>query len=173
MKRNSEKFLALITSSQPSLYAYILSLVPNSQQAEDILQETNLVLWRKAGDYTAGTNFLAWACKVAYFNVLSHRRRFCREKLVFSDELLDYLAERQSECIEDLEQRRHALNQCLEKLPDRQRRIIQSRYQPGASVQRMADAAGMTEGALSQFLYRIRGALLHCIQGRLSTEQQR
>lgn len=172
MDRNSEEFLSLITASQASVYAYILSLVPSRQQAEDILQETNLVLWRKAGDYAPDTSFLAWACKVAYFNVLSHRRRFCREKLVFCDELLDYLAERQAECIEDMERRRQALRQCLEKLPDRQRRTIQSRYAPGASVRKMADEAGLTEGALSQFLYRIRGALLNCIQNRLGTEQQ-
>ncbi len=172
MKRDSETFLSLITSSQASLYAYILSLVPHAQQAEDILQETNLVLWRKAADYTAGTSFLAWACKVAYFNVLGHRRRFCREKLVFSDELLDYLAERQAERVEDLESRRDALRKCLEKLPDRQRSIIESRYEPGASVRRMAEEAGMTEGALSQSLSRIRGAILNCIQSRLSTEGQ-
>jgi RNA polymerase sigma-70 factor (ECF subfamily) len=170
MKRDSEQFLGLLTAHQSSLYAYIVSLLPNRQQADDILQETNVVLWRKAEEFRDGSSFLAWACQVAYFNVLSHRRRMSRDKHTFGDELFDYLAERQCERVEATEDRQAALRRCLEKLPPKHRQLIEARYQPGASVRRMADERKTTEGALSQSLYRIRATLLECIKRNLPVE---
>ena len=170
MKRDSEQFLSLLTAHQSSLYAYIVSLLPNRQQADDILQETNVVLWRKGEDFAEGTSFLAWACQVAYFNVLSHRRRMSRDRHTFGDDLFDYLAERQCERVDSLEDRQQALRRCLEKLPPKHRELIESRYQPGASVRRMADQRKTSEGALSQSLYRIRATLLDCIKRHLPVE---
>ena len=170
MKRDTEPFLALLTASQSSLYAYIVSLLPNRQQADDILQETNIVLWRKADEFQEGTSFVAWACQIAYFNVLSHRRRMARDKHTFGDDLFDYLAERQCERIDAVEDRQQALRRCLQKLPPKQRELIEARYQPGASVRRMADERETTEGALSQSLYRIRATLLDCIKRNMPAE---
>ena len=170
MKRDTESFLALLTASQSSLYAYIVSLLPNRQQADDILQETNMVLWRKAEEFQEGTSFIAWACQIAYFNVLSYRRRRSRDRHTFGDDLFDYLAERQCERIDAVEDRQTALKSCLEKLPVKQRELIQARYQPGASVRRMADERQTTEGALSQSLYRIRATLLECIKRNMPAE---
>ena len=79
----------LIALYQPRLHAYILSLVFDPQVAADILQDTNLILWKKAAQFTPGTNFKAWAFRVAYFEVKSHRRKAVRNRLVFNDELLD------------------------------------------------------------------------------------
>ena len=59
------EFIALLTSNQSRLYAYVLSLVGDRQQAQDVMQETNIVLWRKASQFTLGTNFGAWMLKVA------------------------------------------------------------------------------------------------------------
>jgi RNA polymerase sigma-70 factor, ECF subfamily len=168
MKRDSEEFLTLLTASQSSVYAYIASLLPNRQQADDLLQETNMVLWRKAEEFESGTSFVAWACQVAYFNVLSHRRRKSRDRHTFGDDLFDYLAERQCERMDEVEDRQHALRKCLEKLPAKQRELIEARYAPGASVRRLADERQTTEGALSQSLYRIRNTLLECIKRSLN-----
>ena len=170
MKRDSEQFLTLLTTSQSTLYAYIVSLLPNRQQADDILQETNIVLWRKADDFQDGTSFLAWACQVAYFNVLSYRRRRSRDRHTFGDDLFDYLAERQCERVDAVEDRQQALRRCLEKLSPKHRTLIEARYQAGVSVRRMADERQTTEGALSQSLYRIRATLLDCIKRNLPTE---
>ncbi|HEX8912459.1 MAG TPA: sigma-70 family RNA polymerase sigma factor [Humisphaera sp.] len=167
MTDDSEQFVALMTASQPSLFAYVLSLVPDTQRAEDLLQETNIVLWRKRDEYEAGTSFMSWACQVAYFNVLAFRRKMARDRHRFDDAVFDYLAERQIERADALDDRREALKGCLEKLPAAQRELVAERYEPGGSVQRMAEARGTTEGAVSQSLYRIRAALLACIERRL------
>jgi RNA polymerase sigma-70 factor, ECF subfamily len=169
---DDEQFVTQLTGSQPSLFAFIFSLLPDQQRAEDILQESNLVLWRKRGEYQPGTSFMSWACQVAYFNVLAFRRKMARDRHRFDDAVFDYIAERQIERADELEDRRHAMIQCIEKLPEQHKQIIAERYEPRASVRRMAERRGMTEGALSQSLYRIRAALLNCIEKSLTAKAQ-
>ena len=91
MKSDSEEFVRLLTEAQGPVYGYLLTLIPDRNRARDLLQETNITLWKKAATFEEGTNFNAWACKIAYFHVLSFRRKMAREKLVFDDDILDYI----------------------------------------------------------------------------------
>ena len=75
MNRESDQFIALLTSAQPVLHGYVFSLLGDETAARDVLQETNLTLWHKADDFVEGTSFPAWAAKVAYFHVLRWRRK--------------------------------------------------------------------------------------------------
>jgi len=166
---NKDGFIRELTAAQASLWAYVFSLLPDHVAAQDVLQETNLTLWRKADDFQPGTSFVAWACQAAYFHVLSYRRRARRDRLVFDDQVLAYLAERQAERMEmGANDRLVALRGCLEKLPDSFRGLLEKRYGPGGSVKELAEADGRSEAALSQVLYRIRDKLLHCIQTTLA-----
>jgi RNA polymerase sigma-70 factor (ECF subfamily) len=165
---DTEEVVTLLTRAQPTLHAYILSLLPDPALADDVLQETNVTLWRKASEYAPGTAFTAWACQVAWYKVLSARRRLARDRHCFGDELLDYLAERQAQRAEGLEPRRAALRDCLAKLPEVQRLLLRDRYRPGASVQAIARDSGRTVGVVSQTLYRIRTTLEECIRGSLT-----
>jgi len=168
MQRDSEAFIELITGAQTPLYGYIVSLCHDHAAAKDILQETNLTLWRKAETFEAGTHFTAWACKIAYFHVLNHRRKLKREVLIFDDDVFDYLAERQEERAGLLETHGDALRQCLRKLPADHQQLIERRYQSGGSVKRIAEEDGKTEGAISQALFRIRALLQRCVESTLA-----
>lgn len=164
MDENRDEFITQLTVAQSSLWAYVFSLLPDHGAAQDVLQETNLTLWRKAEDFQPGTSFLSWACQVAYFHVLSHRRRLRRDRLVFSEEVVAYLAERQAERADKLGDRLAALRGCLEKLPQPSRRLLEERYATGGSVKNLAEAGRRSVAAVSQELYRIREKLLNCIQ---------
>jgi RNA polymerase sigma-70 factor (ECF subfamily) len=96
-----------------------------------------------------------------------------REKLVFDDDILDYLAERNDDrLIQDFTKDRNAaLKACMQKLSDKQRKLVEERYKPGASVQRIAADQGRTVGAISQTLYRIRHNLMQCIEKTLASMQ--
>jgi RNA polymerase sigma-70 factor, ECF subfamily len=166
MDERRDGFIRELTTAQPSLWAYVFSLMPDHVVAQDILQQTNLTLWRKAEDFQPGTSFLAWASQVAYFHVLSARRGMRRDRLVFNDEVLAYLAERSAE--REPNDRLAALRGCLEKLPPPSRRLLESRYAPGASIKGMAEADGRKVAAVSQILYRIREKLLNCVQAALA-----
>ena len=171
MNRDSEAFISLLTSHQGPLYAYILTLMTDRSSAQDVLQEANLTLWRKAGDFQEGTSFFAWSSKIAYFHVLSHRRKKSRDRLVFDDDVLDYLAERQASRMEGEAARlQRALKNCLTKLPTAQRSLVEQRYEPGGSVQDIAASSGKTVGAISQTLYRIRDTLHTCVGQTLHNE---
>ncbi|MEK9783748.1 MAG: sigma-70 family RNA polymerase sigma factor, partial [Opitutales bacterium] len=78
---------------QRALYSYILCLLPNRTDAEDVLQETNLVLCKKFPEYDETGNFQAWAFRIAKFQVMAHLTRHRRSKICFSNELVESLAE--------------------------------------------------------------------------------
>ena len=78
---DSSDFVELLTSHQARLYGYILSLVFSPTDADDVLQETNRVLWQKSTSFERGTNFAAWVFRIAFYQVQAYRRRRQREKL--------------------------------------------------------------------------------------------
>lgn len=117
MKSDSEEFIRLLTVAQGPVYGYLLTLITDRSRARDLLQETNITIWKKADTFEEGTNFNAWACKIAYFHVLSFRRKMAREKLVFDDDILDYLSERNDERLakDAAADRIKALKSCLDR----------------------------------------------------------
>ena len=89
-----EQFVRLLATCQRQLFFYLLNILHNADDAEEALQETNLVLWRKFGQYRPGTNFGRWACQIAYFEAMKSRKKSLRREHLFSDEFVEMLAER-------------------------------------------------------------------------------
>jgi RNA polymerase sigma-70 factor (ECF subfamily) len=162
------QFLRLYTKHQHRILAYVFILVPNRTDAEDLLQDTAVLLWEKFDQFQPGTDFVAWACRVAFLKVSNHRKRFARSKLLFSDDLLEAVATRAIELAPHLDDRREALQECIRRLHDRDRRMITARYEPGGGAKRAADASGRTLQATYKALYRIRKALFDCVTLRIA-----
>ena len=167
-KDGQELFVRNLTNCQPSLYAFILSLLPNRDDANDVLQDTNLVMWRRSGEFNAGTNFLGWAYKIARYKVLSHHRDRHRSRHIFDDGLLAQLADEAEGRMSELSGMASALDDCVAALPAPQRDLVVERYAPGASVQEMAARLGQSAAAVSVTLSRIRHTLLNCVHRKLS-----
>jgi RNA polymerase sigma-70 factor (ECF subfamily) len=164
------RFLRLYTKHQHRILAYIFTLVPNRTDAEDLLQDTSVLLWEKFDQFEPGTDFTAWACRVAFLKVSDYRRQFVRARLVLSNELVESIAVRAGELAPHLDQRRKALDECLKRLEERDRRMIMARYEPGGSVDRAAKACGRSLQATYKALYRIRKALFDCVSLRVAEE---
>ncbi|WP_146579049.1 sigma-70 family RNA polymerase sigma factor [Neorhodopirellula pilleata] len=169
MKRTPE-FIQLLTSSQSRLYGYILSLLYDADQASDVLQQTNAILWEKEDDFELGTNFIAWSFRIAYYQVLAHRKQSQRERLSFNNELIAEIAKVASDAGETFESRQRLMRQCLQKLNQRQREVIHRRYDSGASLDSIANETEMTVNAVKQLLFRARNALARCINQGLEEE---
>ena len=167
---SEDEFLQLFTMNQRRLYLHILSQVPQTADAEEILQNTNIVLWKKFEQFRSGTSFLAWACQVAHFEVLKYRDRQRRDKLMFSDEFIRTVAKEAIENAELLESRRRALAYCLSKLRAKDRELIQKRYAPGVGGKGIAELLGRPVNSVYQSLGRIRRTLIECINRRLAVE---
>jgi len=158
-----ESFADLMADYQPRLAGYIRSLIADPQATKDILQETNVTLLKKSRDFQLGTNFTAWSFRIAYFEVLTWRRKKGRDRLHFNDELVESIAETIEETSPEYEARLKALSFCISKLSGRQKEIIERRYLNSESVQDIADDLGFKANAASQLLYRARTNLMKCI----------
>lgn len=166
----SAEFVALLTGSQRRLYAFILALTRNPADADDVLQETNLVLWRKSDQFAPGSDFDAWSLRVAQFQVMAHRKRRQRSRLHFDDELVERVAADAGEVLAGFDARREALAHCLRRLRPEQRRLVAERYQPGGCVNELAARQGRSPKAVSEALRRIRRVLLECIERTLARQ---
>ncbi len=158
-----------ITAAQRPLFAYIRSMVLAPVDVEDILQEVNLVLWRKLGEYDPRRPFLTWACSIAHLQVLAYYKRRRRDRHELFDELaLDAIARSMAPKVENLDSRLDALRSCLGKLGPAHRQMILKRYDLGGSVQAIADELGRPVASVRVTLHRIRQALLACVSQSLS-----
>lgn len=166
----SAEFVGHITKHQRRLYAFIYSLVGRASDAEDVLQETNLVLWRKSAQFQMGTDFLAWSFRVAHFQVLAFRKRRYRARECFGEDLLEQLAVAAEEAGVESDPRHEALARCLRKLRPDQQQLVARRYEPGGCVNEMAEQLGRTPKAVSEALRRIRETLFRCIEQSLNVE---
>jgi RNA polymerase sigma-70 factor (ECF subfamily) len=168
LEEHQEHIVQEITRHQGRLLAYILTLAPDRTVARDILQETNLVLWRSRADFATGTSFVAWASKVAFYQVLAYRRDRGRDRHMFSAELMAQLAQEVEQDLDAIEDRRDALQGCLSKLPPRQRWLVAQRYGSENSIGVIAEMTGKSVGAVTTAIYRIRGVLRDCVTRKLA-----
>lgn len=170
-KLSESEFVLLVTGQQSAIYAYILTLHPNRVAAQDILQETNLVLCRKVSEFEAGTNFRAWAFKVAYWQTMAHLKRVQRAGLVtLEPDVLDLVAQDAEEQLADFDDRNLALKSCLQKLPPGDTSILLAHYQSGESLAEISGRLGRSREALKQVLLRIRRTLRLCIERQIASE---
>jgi RNA polymerase sigma-70 factor (ECF subfamily) len=162
----AERFLRLYTENQHRLSGFVHTLVPNWQDAEELIQESLLILWRKFDDFDAATNFFSWAARVAQFEVLNYRRRRKHAGPQLSDVAIQEIAATAVAVSTELELQREALKRCLDELPERDRRIVTLRYQETGTVERVAAAMGRSTSLVHKTLRRIRSRLLRCVRHR-------
>lgn len=163
----SAEFVQLFTQHQRRLFLFILSQIPNPIEAEEVQQEANVVIWSKFSQFRPGTNFLAWVSQIANFEVMKYRSRKKRDRMRFSDEFLEAVSREALERVDELEERRNALIECIQKLRPRDRELIQQRYAPGEKGKHLAEQMGRPANSVYQSLGRIRRTLMECIQRRL------
>ncbi len=166
----TDEFVQLFTKSQRRLYLFILSQVGNPVDAEEVLQDTNIVVWKKCSQFQLGTNFQAWVSRIAAYEVLKQRDRKRRDRLYFSDEFVQQIAEEALTNTEQSESRRQALTSCLGKLRSKDRELIQRRYTPGENGKSVAEFLQRPINSVYQSLGRIRRTLLECINRHLAAE---
>ncbi len=169
MSGETQRFIVQeIARCQPRLRAFVRCLLVNSSDVDDVLQEVNSVLWEKANGFQPGTDFWAWASQIARFKVLNQIRKSGSDRLVFDAEILERMALVAEQRLSQLDQRRDALEHCLNKLPPAQRQLIDLRYVDGQAIERIAGSIGRPVGSIRQTLFRIRSALLNCIEQSLA-----
>lgn len=164
------EFIRLFTRHEPALRGYILAMIPNWNDAEDVLQQTNTVLWEKFSQFEQGTSFLAWARQIARFEVLHWRRAQSRDRLRFSDDFANMVADETEAMESELSTLHESLVQCFAELPEKDQELTRLRYVQQLSAQGTADRLGRKLDAIYKALARIRRTLFECIQRKQAEE---
>jgi len=172
-----EAFVRTLTRAEPRVYAYIRSMVSNWADAEEVLQETNAALWRKAGDSLAADDFTAWACGVARLEVLRFRQAKS-DQTGFSEQFLEAVANASLAGQAEFDTRREALQFCLEKLTPADRELVRLRYFENGdqsacrSTKQVAEQVGRPVEGMYKAMRRIRLVLFECIERHVAREDR-
>jgi RNA polymerase sigma-70 factor (ECF subfamily) len=136
-------------ASSRQVYAFILSLLPNSADADEAFQETGKVLWEKFSEYQSGSSFTSWACRAAFISAMELRRRKRRSPLACGHS---------------------ALIECMEKITTSDRDLLRRRYVDGGTVATVAAEVGRSIKVVYKELGRIHESLFRCIERTIRQE---
>jgi RNA polymerase sigma-70 factor (ECF subfamily) len=158
-------------ANQKRIYAFILGLVPNHEDAEDLFQQTVLVMWSKFNNFARGTSFAAWAITIAKYQILGRRKQYSRRSLQFSQMALELLQQESEEFVEQLDNRMQAMRRCIRKLNQKDYELIQMRYEKEISVKTIAERVGHSVQSVYKRLAHIHDALVQCIRRTIAKEE--
>lgn len=160
-------FDAMLLDAQPRLRGYLASILGGWVDVDDLLQETNLVLVKKQEDFKSGTNFIAWAFRVAYFKATTWRRDRSREgRVILSDHGFQELALVAEEYFSTLPPRMGALRQCLAELPAGDQELVRRNYFDKEPLTAIASGWRVASNTLHKRMSRIRLVLRACLERR-------
>lgn len=163
-----EEFIGLLNGSHALLLRYVMSLVANRHDAEDVLQRASLVMWRRFDTYEAGSDFIAWATTVAFYEARNFQRTLGRSRVTFDDQLLQILAAEKALDVQRCGSRQEALEKCLEKLDAAGRELVEAVYTQGLDAAEIAERRGLAVQTIYNKLNFLRRALAECVQRRLA-----
>ena len=163
VSNNPEYFLFLLTPVQGRIYAYILSRWPNKSDADDIMQESISILWRKFHTYEPGTEFLAWAFTVTKFVISGFKRKHKRDPIQFSPETLEVVNEQAGSYLQEYDFELEALRDCLKKLSPDAVSLLKCKYEDGWTSKQIASRFGMSLRTFYRNIAKTHAVLLRCM----------
>ena len=157
-------FVRLLSSSHRRLLGYLISMLGRREDAEDVLQRASVTLWRRFETFTPGTDFLAWASTVCFYEAKNFQRVAARSKVVFSDALLEVLANERIHDLPAQDARIDALHDCLTKVDESGRRLLEAAYLDRSNIALIASQLGRAPQTLYNKLNTLRRLLAECIE---------
>lgn len=158
----------LWSAASPSLEAFVRSLVRDTHDVDDVIQQTGEYVAREFHKYTEGTSFTGWVITVARIRIHRLWQGQRRDKLILNSDAIDSLAEVAADLHDELTERQSILQDCIEKLQPNQRTMLEMCYLNGKKPARIAEQLGRTANSVSASLMRIRKALKQCIERTLA-----
>ncbi len=164
-------FVTQLTACQHRIYAFILTLVPNWSDADDLMQETTEVMWRKFRDEDEIHDFCAWGKAIARNKIMNFHAKRKRERILFDDSLLKDIMEREGKTSLQEELRVQTLQKCLHKLRPNDRHLIHVLYTHEITIKKLAEEVKRPVQGLYKAMARIHHTLVQCVRRSLSTAE--
>lgn len=163
-------FMERLVPCQSRLYRFVASLVPNRADSEDIFQKTCLSAWEQRSTYDPGREMFLWLCGVARNHVRHYYRSRRTSPIRLAPDVIEQLADlRLAEDTRE-RQRQLALEGCLEKIPRKDREVLEAYYGRHRPVRSVAASLGRSADAVFKSLQRLRTSLYDCVAATLSGE---
>lgn len=169
-KKNTQQYLNLLMANQFRIRAYVSALVTDGNDVDDIMQETITLMWEKFENFTIGTNFAAWGTKIAYFNILKYRQKKGKNGLLINDDLFKQMVNITEIQYDKADDRKKALRNCVKKLNEGERKLLEVRYDLNVSVKGISERTGRTAKYIYRSLSRIHHSLHKCVHRTLTKE---
>lgn len=168
---NDESFDALVREHQAGLRAYIRALGAQDAWVDDLAQEVFLVAYRRRATFRPGTcDYGRWLRGIARNLVCNERRKVARRSRLLHEAIVNVLAEtRATDASENapVAQLVRAMNDCVARLPELRRRLLEGRYVGNADAPALASVFQLSAAAVRQSLARARLAVRRCIEGKI------
>ena len=168
---NRDEFARLFARHARQLYGFIMTLSLTHHDAEEVFQNTNVVLWNKFSEFRPGSNFFAWASRIAYYEVLNLMKEKRRSPRL-SVEAIDSLAVEATALSDQSVERIEALSECLSRLTTADREIIQDRYFYQRPPKQIAASHSRSLDSIYRALSRIHHVLLECVERQMARQER-
>lgn len=165
-QQQHDEFLRLFSRHSRRIYNFVFTLVMSHADADEVFQDTCVVLWKKFDSYDPEGNFLGWACQIAMYEVKQLRRKRSRVPLL-SDDALTALADQAIRHSDALNARQNALDHCVEKLSETDRALIEKRYRQQLTPKEIAKGLSKSVYAVYRALTRVHNGLMECVNLQL------
>ena len=165
-----QEFLRVFLANEQEIFRYVIAIVPPTADAQEIVQQTAVVLWEKFDQYDASRPFAPWACRFALNIARQWMARRQRWKMLLDKGLAEELTKRREQLRPEFDGRLEHLRHCLQKLPEKQRLLVNGYYYQQSSVEMLAEQAHRTVEAVYKALQRIRQQLRGCVERSLKGE---
>ena len=166
----ARQFMSLVVPNQRRIFAFIVGLVPNQVDAEDILQDTLAEMWTKFQDFRAGTDFAAWGVTIAKYKVFNFRKKYWGMKLQFNDDLVKILQIESNDRLNKIHYPLEALKKCVQKLSKCEKDLLKMRYEYDLTFQKISERIGRSAQGIYKTVGRIHARLVQCIRRTLAAE---
>ncbi len=160
------EFARLVDLATPAIYRLGLTMLGDSQEAEDILQNTFLKAWEALDGFEGRSNPLTWLYRIAVNEALMLIRRrkpqvrIAEDPAGESEDVIQPIQLTDWCCLPEAEfvtaEARHVLDESIQGLPERLRVVFLLRDIEGLSIQETMDTLGLSETAVKSRLLRAR-----------------
>lgn len=167
-------FEILVRENADMLLAYLRAILRDATAADDVFQETMLTAWKRLPDYDKSRPFGPWLRGIAARTAMAWRRQHAKSFALCDEEILEHLSARcedlQKQPGDTWDQKLEGLRDCVDKLPDKYRDVIQLRYSEELSPETLATRLEISGETLKKRLQRGRARLLECLERKLKWE---
>lgn len=171
-KQNSKKicFESELKILQPRLLGFILSIITNKADAMDVLQETNVISFKRQDCYDSSKGeFKNWVFAIARFQIMGFLTKSKRNRLSFNSEMVENIMNEAQEINEnDIKLESKILNSCYKDLPDHMSLMANLWFKQEKSMKEISKITGRSIGAVSGTMFRIRSNLTKCAKRKMN-----